>query len=280
MVVRNSALNGTNYFAATKPEDSKETYDGYLTGPVPGLEKTSFLFSTLVQMRQATQQVNATTAPGVIVLANVAAPFHSTNLSMKVRKQINDHHSVYLLYKLYDMSQAAENVGGLTLGTAGYTGYNFDMNLTFHDDDAWAPNKLNQFNILFERNADREESATQAPAIIVEGAFNGGGAQADQFQTENNPNISDIVSWTVGRHQLKFGVQLPNLGRRVLEDLTNRQGTYTFANLAAYAQNMPVTYSLQQGQVKFITHYDQPGAFFLDEIKVTDRLTVSPGGAV
>jgi hypothetical protein len=76
---------------------------------------------------------------------------------------------------------------------------------------------------------------------------------------------------------LKFGVQLPNLGRRVLEDQTNRNGTYTFASLTAYEQNQPETFTIQQGQSRFLTHFDQPGAFVLDQIQVTPRLTVTPG---
>ena len=88
-------------------------------------------------------------------------------------------------------------------------------------------------------------------------------------------------------------MQLPNLGRRVLDDNTNRQGTYIFGNvpncvpvsptdthcspLAAFADNLPSTFTIQQGQSRFVTHYDQPGAFFLDQIQVNERLTVTPG---
>ena len=277
---RDATFNARNYFATTKPPEQRRTYEGYLTGPIRPLRDTTFLFSVLRQEQNSYDQVDATTAPGVTTLANVAAPYRNTQLTMKVAHQITDHHSAFLLYRFFDTSRANQNVGGLTLASAGYTSYNFDMDVTFHDDDVLAPNKVNQFNILFERNIDRTASGQATPAIIVQGAFNGGGAQNDTLQTENNPNISDIVSWTVGNHamhQLKFGVQLPNLGRRVLEDFTNRQGTYTFASLAAYQQNTPNTFSLQQGQARFLTHFDQPSAFFLDQIQVTDRLTVTPG---
>ena len=276
--VRDQKFNGTNYFATNKPQDNKQTFDGFLTGPVRPLRDTGFLLSILRQQRNADQEVDALGAPaGEAATANVPSPFRSTNLSMKVAHQINDHHSMYLLYRFYDNNQPNSNVGGLTLASAGYTYYYFGNDITFHDDDAFASNKLNQFNVLFERNSDRFVSAQQTPSIIVQGAFNGGGAQNDQLQTENNPNVSDIVSWTLRKHDLKFGVQLPNLGRRVLEDNTNRQGTYTYANLAAYAQNQPSTFSLQQGQTRFLTHYDQPGAFIQDQIQMTPKLTVTPG---
>ncbi len=279
---RDSAMNASNYFAKTKPPESRKNFEGFLTGPIRPLRETTFLFSVLRQQQNYFNQVIATTAPGVTTTDNVAAPFRNTQLTMKVAHQVNDHHSIYGLYRLFHGSRVNSNVGGLTLASAGYTSYTYDMDLTFHDDLILSPTKINQFNILFERNADRIASAVQAPSIIVQGAFNGGGAQADTLQTENNPNISDIVFWSVGgaaknKHQLKFGVQLPNLGRRVIEDETNRQGTYTFANLAAYQAGTPQTFSIQQGQSKFLTHFDQPGAFFLDQIQVTDKLTVTPG---
>lgn len=57
------------------------------------------------------------------------------------------------------------------------------------------------------------------------GNVTGGGAQADLYQTENNLEINDTVSWTRGRHYVQFGVNIPNLSRRVWEDSTNRLGT-------------------------------------------------------
>ena len=274
---RDSVFNATNYFARVKPPDQRRIYEGFLTGPIRPLKDTTFLFSANRQEDDFFDAVDATTPTGV-VNENVRAPYRSTSLTMKVAHQINDHHNAFLLYRFYDASHANANVGSQTLPEAGYSSYNFDMDITFHDDLILSPTLLNQFNFMFERNIDRTVSNSATPAIHVEGAFSGGGAQNDTLQTENNPNFSDIVSWTTHKiHQVKFGVQLPNLGRRILEDYTNRQGTYTFASLAAYEQNTPVTYTLQQGQARFLTHFDQPGAFLQDQIQVSQRMTVTPG---
>jgi hypothetical protein len=282
---RDSALNATNYFAKVKPPEQRRIYEGYLTGPIRPLRDTTFLFSINHQEEDLSNTVNAIvqdpanpTGPGITFNQNVPGSNINTSLTMKVAHQINDHHSAFLLYRFYDAHRTNLNIGGLTLPSAGNQGFGFDMDLTFHDDLAFAPNKFNQFSILFERNIDRTVSDQDIPSISVQGAFLGGGSQTDDLQTENNPNISDIVSWTTHKnHQLKFGVQLPNLGRRVLEDNTNRQGTYTFSSLAAYEQGTPTTFTLQQGQSRFLTHYDQPGAFFLDQIQATPRLTITPG---
>jgi hypothetical protein len=276
---RDAVFNASNYFATTKGPDQRRLYEGFLTGPIRPLKNTTFLFSMMRDEKNRFEQLYATTPSG-LQTGNLPSPFRGTQLTMKVAHQIDDRHSVYLLYRFFDRTERDATVGGLELQSSGYTSYTFDMDLTFHDDDVFAPNKLNQFNILFERNIDRVVSDQQTPSLQVQGAFIGGGAQQDQLNTENNPNITDIVSWTAGphgSHQIKFGVQLPNLGRRVLEDNTNRQGTYTFANLAAYEAQTPSTFSIQQGQSRFLTHYDQPGAFILDQIQLNERLTVTPG---
>ena len=277
---RDSALNATNYFATAKPPEQRRIYEGYLTGPIKMLPHTGFLFSLTRGEDDITTQVLATTLPTPMPAQNVEAPTRNTNLTLKVGHQYNDHHGAYVLYKFHDSSSANQNVGGQTQASAGYTSYNFDMDITYHDDLTLSANKLNQFNLRFERNLDRIVSNQQVQQIVVEGVGTFGGAQADQFNTENNPDITDNFSWTLTKHvqqQLRFGIQAGNQGRRILDDLTDRQGTYTFASAAAYTANTPSSFSIQQGQSRFETLFATPGAYILDQVQATQRLTVTPG---
>ncbi|QMV18768.1 hypothetical protein GOB94_08790 [Granulicella sp. 5B5] len=276
---RDAALEGTNYFAQSKAPSQRRIYEGYVTGPT-GLHGTEFLFSLTRREQDTFNTVDAVTLPTVQAAQNVAAPTRSTALTMKVRRQFNENHSGFLLYRLYDASNINQNVGGQTLASAGYNSYNYDMDVAYHDDYTIGATKLNQFNLRFERNLDRTASAFHAAQVQVQGVATFGSAQNDVFNTEYNPNISDLFSWTVASHlpqQIKFGVQIPNLGRRILEDNTNRQGTYTFASVAAYQAGTPSTFTIQQGQSRFETLYSQPEAFILDQVQVTPRLTLTPG---
>ncbi len=276
---RDSAFNATNYFATSKPPEQRRIYEGYLTGPVP-LPKTAFLLSVMRQEEDTTTQVLAATLPTPMPAQNVAADTRSTNLTMKVSHQYNDRHSAYVLYRLHDSSIANQNVGGQVQASAGQNSYEFDMDMTYHDDLTISANKLNQMNLRFERNLDRTASAVQAQQIVVQGVGTFGGAQDDQYLTENNPDITDMFSWTLSKHipqQLKFGIQAGNQGRRIIDDNTDRLGTYTFANAAAYAAGTPSTFSIQQGQSRFETLYATPSAFFMDQIQLTPSLTVTPG---
>jgi hypothetical protein len=199
---------------------------------------------------------------------------------MKVSHQYNDHHSAYVLYYFHDSSGTNQNVGGLTQASTGYAAYEFDQELTYHDDLTFAANRLNQLNVRYERNLDRTVSNQQAQQIVVQGIAEFGGAQNDTYITENNPDVTDMVSWTLAKpipQQLKFGLQITNTGRRILDDFTNRQGTYTFSSAAAYAAGTPASFSIQQGQDRFFTLYATPSAFIYDEIQASKRLTITPG---
>ncbi len=277
---RDAAMNATNYFAISKPPEQRRIYEGFLTGPIHPLHNTGFLFSLTRREEDTSTQVLATTLPTVMPEQNVPVATRSTDLSMKASHQYNEHHSGYLLYYFHDSSATNQNVGGLTQASAGVANYEYDMEFTYHDDLTISANKLNQLNLRFERNLDRSVSNQQTQQFHIEGVAEFGGAQSDTYNTENNPDVTDMVSWTLAKpipQQLKFGLQITNTGRRVLDDLTDRQGTYTFSSAAAYAAGTPTSFSIQQGQYRFQTLHATPSAFFFDQIQATKRLTVTPG---
>jgi hypothetical protein len=277
---RDAALNATNYFATVKPPEQRRIYEGYLTGPVKALPQTAFLFSATRKEEDTYTQVLAATLPAVTPAQNVAAPSRSTALSLKVSRQYNGHHSGFVEYTFSDISVVNQTVGGLVEGSAGYVSNDLEQQWTYHDDLSVTPRLLNQLSVDYEREIESSISNEETAQMVVEGVATFGGAQQDAEYTNNNPAVDDEVSWTPGTktpQQVRFGVQLTNLGRRVWVDHTNRQGTYTFPDAAAYAAGAPLSLNIQQGQDRFETFYGRQGAYVLDEIGVTDRLTVTPG---
>jgi len=302
---RNSALNGTNYFATTKPSEQRNLYEGYLTGPIKPLRNTAFLFSMSRKERDVYAQVLATTLPTVMPTVNVYTPTRTTEISMKVSRQYNDHHSAYVLYKFHDEGDVNDGVGGLVQETAGYAENDFDQDLTYHDDLSVSANILNQLDVHYERDDQSVINNVEAQQTIVEGVGTFGSAQLDAVYTENNPTVNDMVTWTVGKRvpqTMKFGIQIPNMGRRIWEDETNREGTYTYGTIpycvlggtcpsipctkatpenctpsVAYHLQLASTFSIQQGQSRFQTLFAQPSGFFLDQMQLGKKLTVTPG---
>ena len=123
----------------------------------------------------------------------------------------------------------------------------------------------------------------------MRGYFVGASAQGDYLSTEYNFRINDIVTWTNGRHTLKFGASVPHMNRRAFDDNTNALGTYTFgptlnANgsvaqtaLDNYTSDLPSGFSQNTGDVHFIYHQQEMGAFIQDQFKMNARFSITPG---
>src|SRR5207302_2160500 len=64
---------------------------------------------------------------------------------------------------------------------------------------------LNEFVFDFRRRPKRFFSLSDAPAILVNGAFNSGGAQVSRQDMEKDVEFQNVVSYFHGKHSLRFG---------------------------------------------------------------------------
>ena len=116
--------------------------------------------------------------------------------------------------------------------------------------------------------------------MTVQGNFTTGSAQNNALSTDYNLRIYDIMTWTRGRHFVKFGAGIPHLNRRAFDDNTNALGTYVFGpTLAAdgvtvltsaldnYESGHPSGYSQNSGQVHFVYHQQELGALHPGPVK-------------
>lgn len=291
---RSSALNAQQKLSPSKPPESRRIYEGDLTGPIPQLKSTMFLLSVNRQEENLDAVVNATVAPTAdyplgIYNLNVPAPTRDTEFSIKVGHQINGMHNVSVMYAYQDTSNRNEGVGNQTLPEAGYNTEGREDDVVIHDNYILSASALNEAALVLERQRDPISDVQEGPRVVVNGNYVGGSAQNDQLATEYNVRAKELMTWTIGRHTLKFGINLPHLGRRVFEDNTDRYGSYTYSPtyapdgtvIATAIQNeqagSPSGYSIKQGQSRFVYHQDEVGAFVQDQIKLTPRFSVTPG---
>ena len=237
---------------------------------------------------------NPANTAGVLFTENVSAPTRNTWLTMKVAHQISDRQSAYLMYRFRDGNRQNQGVGSLTLPEAGYASYNFDMDLTFHHDMIVSANKLNQFNILFERNIDRTEATTGRSGCRFQDRLR---AVARRRTSCRRRTIRISATYSAGRrgtrkkrHQLKLGAVpeywLPGseddepagfVHVRHAGELHAGGTTDTHCSpLAAYAgRSYDVCDSRGRDAVPDALY--SAWRVFMDQIQVTDRLTVTPG---
>jgi hypothetical protein len=136
---------------------------------------------------------------------------------------------------------------------------------------------LNQARFLVGHFDSPVVSIIPDAQIAVSGLFTAGGAQADSRRTEYHFDGTDFATYANGKHQVSFGIDIPDISRRGLDDFTNRAGTYTFASAADYMAATPATYLVQTGQ-GHVTFLEKVICGFVeDNIRVQPNLSVYLG---
>ena len=292
---RDSALNAQNALAPVKASEQRRVYEGHITGPIFFAPKSSFL----VSFDRSEEDVNAVVFanleatpanPSGYFRANVPAPTRDTGFSARAAHQFSDRNSAYAEYSYENWAGENQGVGGQSLAQVGFNNRYHEDDLKFHIDSTLSAVFLNQLSVVGERDYSRNMNANEAPRISVAGYFTTGSAQNDALSTDYNLRLYDMMSWTHGRHFMKFGAGVPHLNRRAFDDNTNALGSYTFGpTLAAdgvtvltsaldnYENNRPSAYSRNSGEVHFVYHQQEAGAFVQDQYKVSTRFSITPG---
>jgi len=293
-LIRDSAMNAQNALAPSKPFEQRRIYEGHATGPIFFAKKSSFLGSFNRAEEDLNSVIDAVVVPTAdnpsgLFLANVPAPTRDTEFSLRAAHQFGDKHSAYAQYSYEDWTGQKQGVGGQTLESAGYNSEYHEDDAVVHLDSTLSPVLLNQLSLVGEHDFNRHTNLFEAPKVNVAGDFAGGSAQGDYLSTENNFRITDMVTWSRGRHTIKFGASVPHIGRRAFDDNTNELGTYTFGPTLAtdgtvqqtalqnYTNNLPSAFSQNTGDVHFIYHQQEMGAFVQDQFKVNERFSITPG---
>ena len=292
---RDSALNAQNALAASKPFEQRRVYEGHVTGPIPHFNKSGFLISFNRAEEDLDAVVIATEAqtpadPLGLFQANVPAPTRDTEFSTRASHQFGEKHSAYAQYSYQDYNAQNQGVGGQTLASGGYNDHYREDDGIFHVDTTVSPIMLNQLSVVLEHDRSTNQNASEAPQVSVQGDFVGGSAQNDSVGTEYNFRMTDMVTWTYGKHTVKAGIGVPHLSRRVLDDNTNALGTYTFAPtleadgitvkqtaLQNYANNLPSGFTQNSGVSRFVYHQQEAGTFVQDQWKINEKFAITPG---
>lgn len=80
-----------------------------------------------------------------------------------------------------------------------------------------------------------------------------------------------------GRHNLKYGINVPDWSRRGLRDETDQFGTFYFGSLTDYSADRPFLAIAHRGNPRVVFWEKNIGVFFQDDIPVSPRLQVSVG---
>jgi hypothetical protein len=251
---RDSVFDASNTFALVKPPESRQYYEGSVTGPLGHSKQTSFLLSLDEDILDQQDIIDPTAIAAAESLGfgpfpqTLPNPTHHFFGSGRVFHDLANGDQFWIGYSYEHRSAENQNAGGTTLPSAATNTHFLEHEINVSFLHQFSPHWLNQLRFLVGHYDNSTTSLLADPQIAISGLFTAGGAQADSRRTEYHFDGTDFATYANGRHQLSFGIDVPDISRRGFDDFTNRQGTYTFASAADYSAGLPSTYLVQTGQ--------------------------------
>ena len=273
---RDSLFDAQNPFAAVKAGEQRTYYEGSLTGPLSHSKKTTFLLSLERDNDNLEAFVDAVLPTGALK-ENVPNPTRHSFLSGRVFHDYGQANQFWMGYSYEHETVSNAGVGGTVLPEAGAGTLFFEHEVNVQDTYVISSELLNQMHFLVGHFDNQTHSLSEAPQIAVSGAFTGGGAQADARKTEYHFDGTDLVTYTTGKQEIKFGIDVPDISRRAYDNFTDWTGVYSFADLNAYAANTPFAYQVQSGQGHMPFVEKTVAGIFEDTIRVSSRLELAAG---
>jgi hypothetical protein len=276
LVFRDAHVNARNAFATSKPPEQRRIYEGFLGGPIGKSGKTSFMLSANEEI-QDQQAVIYAIGPAGIIQDTLPHKTGDARVSGSITREISDKNTFSIRPNYQYESDENRGVGGTTLASAASTFKHHEQQVTYTQQTILQPTLLNQFQILAGHEREPTVSASSARAIIVNGAFTGGGGQADLVRTETHMTLNESLAWTKGHHLIQAGFQLPDWSRRGFYDRTNFGGTFFFSGLDTYAAGIPYAFTQQQGNGDLALLEKQLGTYIKDDWQAAAGLSLSFG---
>jgi carboxypeptidase family protein/TonB-dependent receptor-like protein len=300
---RNQSLRARDFFekrdSSTKPDFSRQEFGGSIGGRI--VRDKLFFFGAIERFRERQnllvapdQLAQIAAIPNVTATQIIPTPYNDLLTTVKIDHRISDNQSMFYRFSFqkndspndqFDVTYPADILGGNTNNNKLYS---FVVNHTY----TFSPRVVNQFSFHFQDFNNAILGVTDTPNLLFPSVQSGANTNVPQQTTERKYQFRDDISWLVGKHGLKFGVNYikTSLGGFFLfganghqltwfdDPLTirnNLNGLYPqgFATPGALAQ---IDFSAGDGDTT------QPPihqlAFYVqDDYKITPRLTLNLG---
>ena len=273
---RDYHLNARDPFALARPFEQRRIFEGSFTGPLGRTKKTSFLVSANRE-EEDLQAIVFAEGPSGTIQQTLPAPQRNTEISGSINHQIGESQLISIRGLYTHRTIENQGVGGFNLPEVAANFEDREDVIYFNHRGPVTRRLYNQFRFLVARQHTPTTSVNPGPRIVVLGAFTGGGAQADRLQTENHIALNEILVWSGQKHTVRFGINVPDLSRRGLDDNTNTAGTYTFSSVQDYLQGRPFSLLRQSGNGHVVFLEKVLGGFVQDEFRLRDNLSFSAG---
>ena len=295
--VADSALAARNPYSLIKPAAQMRMFDFNVTGPLwkPG----AFTLDAVRQTNDSTALVNAKVLDSSFnpqpVNEIVDTPYIRRNIAPKLDFRFTPNITFTARYSWFHPTQQNNGVGGFTLPSRGTDSVQTHQSGTFTLSVVHGARYINETRFQYHHLSSDQKGDAGTPAIIVAGAFAGGGAPfPNNWVREGSYEFQNISSYNVRSHFFKFGVRVRGY---IVGDYTsvNYNGTFTFTSLTAYQITLksqalglampqiqalgggPYQYSVTAGQPLAKLNQIDAAPFVQDDWKLKPNLTLSLG---
>ncbi len=117
---------------------------------------------------------------------------------------------------------------------------------------------------------------SNAPAILVSGAFNAGGAQRRGSRERSDWAVEDDLDLAVGIHAMRLGAAFEQQTLASAEWF-NDGGTFYFSSEQGFVQGLPVLFTIRRGDPTLRYGLRRGAAYFQDDMRLRDAVTLGCG---
>ncbi len=285
------AFNAGNPYSGAQPPYYQYRLDAQLSGPLG--KRASFFAGGFFHDMENNAAVDAIDPVTFAPLSEaVRAPDRSHVVYGRIDRQNTTNNTATLRYEFTGEKIANGGVGVLVLPSEGYDSLNESQTLQLTDSQTVSAQVMQEARFQYVRTRAGQYPAMNAPTLIVEGTFNGGGSSGGTaHDNQDRYEFQDLVSLDLGKHFVRTGAQGALL-RDANESTANYNQTFTFSDLTSYRSTLrgetiqqiqaadpgaTTQYTVTQGQAGATVLTGWLGAYAEDEWKAARNLTLNYG---
>jgi len=250
---RDAALNARTPHAENKPPSHRSVVNTSYNGPVIRGKLGMTINLSKQQSDSGSGFINGPSnsiraiTPSGPVNTSVFSPSTYDNVGLTQNWYLSQTHTMLVNLGYNRSRNRNQGVGGFTLEERAYDSGDHGWNMSVSDNKTISPKLTNTFQFRTFRSNSSTTPKTNAIAINVLDAFNGGGAQNNSASRTATYNLSDTLRWNpTPKWNWQFSLNM-NRESDYNRSENNYLGTFTFSSLTDYLAGKPLTFTQTSG---------------------------------